>query len=246
MNILLCVNRDIYCLLALNYLLPQLKNHQVKIYFSNGVGVLPTNQELGNLQKIERDLSPENISYLQVNKDFKEFLGITEIENNYQILDFKNINKDGFDFLSSSASLDLIISIRFGQIFKNPIIGVPKFGVINLHSGILPNYQGIMATFWAMLNEEKDIGTTLHFISDASIDTGDIIKISKLKINYEKPYRYNVLQLYKEGTSDIINTVRFLEKDEKINTTKQDQNLAKYFSYPDDYAVNKFLEKNSF
>ena len=42
MNILLCLNKDIYSCVALNYLAESLKGDNVKICFSDGVGS-PTN-----------------------------------------------------------------------------------------------------------------------------------------------------------------------------------------------------------
>ncbi|HAZ78734.1 MAG TPA: formyl transferase, partial [Porticoccaceae bacterium] len=38
---------------------------------------------------------------------------------------------------------DLILSIRFGLILPQTIIDLPKYGVINLHSGLLPVYRGV-------------------------------------------------------------------------------------------------------
>ena len=247
MKILLCLNRDIYCLLACHYLLPQLKNHQVKIYFSNSVGQKSENKNLQILQNCEQDLSIENIaSAVQkaeiANINFDEFLTLKKISENYQIFDFKNINSDGVDFLSSSWKPDLIASIRFGQIFKEPIIALPKFGIINLHSGILPNYRGIMATIWSMINGEKEIGTTLHFVSDASIDTGNIIAISKKPINYDQPYIANVLGLYEKGTKNIADAICKLENAVPIADVKQDHSLGKYFSYPDEAAIERFVD----
>ncbi|MCE3254509.1 MAG: formyl transferase [Rickettsiaceae bacterium] len=238
MKILLCINRDIYCLLTLNYLLHELSSHEVKIHFSDFVGKKPEDENLRILQNYEQDFSIGNIRALLEKAeigdvDLEEFLSFEQIKNNYQILDFKNINQDGFDFLSVSWKPDLIISIRFGKIFKDQIINLPKFGIINLHSGILPNYRGIMATFWAMLNKEKEIGTTLHFVGDSSIDTGDIINICKKPTDYKKSYISNVLGLYRGGIEAILSTVRNLENNLPIEVIKQDKESGKYFSYPE-------------
>lgn len=187
MKILLCLNRDIYCAAILNLLLPELKKHEIKIYFSHKAGKRPQFHDLDQLGFYEKDFPLETIfPYIEKNKSINQnkFLTFNQISETYSIpiLDFKNINYDGISYLKDW-SLDLIISIRFGQIFKQEIIGVPKFGIINFHSGILPEFQGIMASFWSMLHGYKKIGGTLHLISDATIDTGDIIEISYLDVN---------------------------------------------------------------
>jgi methionyl-tRNA formyltransferase len=66
-------------------------------------------------------------------------------------------------------------SIRFGQIFKPPVIAIPRWGILHLHSGLLPGYRGVLAIFWAMLKRELRSGCTLHYVADATIDTGPIL-----------------------------------------------------------------------
>ena len=59
---------------------------------------------------------------------------------------------------------DLLISIRFGMILGTEALGLPPRGVLNLHSGLLPQYRGVLATFRALLNGDAEIGCTLHWI----------------------------------------------------------------------------------
>ncbi len=250
MKILLCLNRDIYCILAFNYLLPYIKNHQISIYFSSGVGTMPNNNNLKNLRDCEWDLSMKNIKLIAeesgVKIDPNTFLSFKQIEKNFQILNFDNINKDGVEYLSQNWQPDLIISIRFGQIFKDPIIALPKFGIVNLHSGILPNYRGILATFWAMLNGETEIGTTLHFVNDSSIDTGEIISIAKNQINYQQSLLINIFKLYLGGIELIADFIYCIENNLDVKTVLQDRLNGKYFSYPSDMDLENFLKLGLF
>jgi methionyl-tRNA formyltransferase len=73
--------------------------------------------------------------------------------------------------------------------------------VINLHSGLLPNYRGVMATFWTLLNGDKQLVTSLHFIDDSTIDTGGIIANSTLLVQQDESYLWHVLSLYIWGVS---------------------------------------------
>ena len=61
MKILLCLNHDIYCCAVLNLLLEELKNHQVKIYFSDKVGKAPNSKDLDDLAFYEKNLPIEVI-----------------------------------------------------------------------------------------------------------------------------------------------------------------------------------------
>lgn len=239
MEILFCVNKDIYCLYSLNQIFKSLSDHQIKIYFSNQVGSKPINNKtLKELQVLEKDLSTRNIADL-FNLETKDMLELDDLLqlNNVEVLNFNNINQDGAEYLSTKWTPDLIISIRFGQIFKDKVIALPKLGIVNLHSGILPYYQGILATFWTMKDKQKEIGCTLHFIEDSSIDSGDIIEISRITADYKKPLITNIFSLYKSGSKMIINFLKNIKDNSKINKIPQNKKLAHYFSYPNESDI---------
>jgi methionyl-tRNA formyltransferase len=85
-----------------------------------------------------------------------------------------NINSGEFiDFLLR-ARCDLFVSMSFNQIFKNQVINIPAYKTINCHAGKLPFYRGRNILNWALINDEKDFGVTVHYV-DEGIDTGDII-----------------------------------------------------------------------
>lgn len=86
-----------------------------------------------------------------------------------------NINSAEFIEIAKSYDVDLFVSMSFNQIFKAPILAVPKLGVINCHAGKLPFYRGRNILNWALINDEKEFGITVHYV-DEGIDTGDIIK----------------------------------------------------------------------
>ena len=86
----------------------------------------------------------------------------------------KNINSTEFIQKVSNYDCDIFVSLSFNQIFKTALINLPKFKTINVHAGKLPFYRGRNILNWALINDEKDFGITLHYV-DEGIDTGDII-----------------------------------------------------------------------
>ena len=125
------------------------------------------------------------------------------------------------------------------MILKDEVIAIPALGVINLHSGLLPSYRGVMATFWAMLNRETEIGTTLHFIDDGNIDAGKTIAFSKLTVNKEKSYLWHVLELYKGGCELILDAVAKFAEQKKINTSIQTK-TGNCFTFPSETDLQEF------
>jgi methionyl-tRNA formyltransferase len=134
---------------------------------------------------------------------------------------------------------DLIISIRYRRILREEAIAIPGKGVINLHSGILPDYRGVMATFWAMLAGEKEIGTTLHRIVDSGIDTGPILGIYRRAARPERSYLANVLGLYAGGCDMIAAAVDSLVAGHALPAEEQSAE-GRYFGTPETNDVQRF------
>jgi len=86
----------------------------------------------------------------------------------------KNICNDEGIKLIRDINPDVIFSIFFLQILKNPILDIPKLGCINIHFAPLPKYRGFYPQMHAIINGEKTHGVTMHFM-DEDIDSGDVI-----------------------------------------------------------------------
>ncbi len=88
---------------------------------------------------------------------------------------------DSFNHCLSLANDSNYISIL---VYFNRIIPkkyVLKGEMINIHPSYLPYYKGVQPVFWALLNNETEIGVTIHKV-DVGIDTGAIYEQYKLPI----------------------------------------------------------------
>jgi methionyl-tRNA formyltransferase len=83
--------------------------------------------------------------------------------------------------LGEQATLDAIrqlrpqlgLSVLFGYLLEQPLLGVFPSGCINLHPALLPYNRGAFPNVWPLL-DGSPAGTTLHYV-DEGIDTGDIV-----------------------------------------------------------------------
>lgn len=242
MNLVILVNRDLASTVALNHLLPKIADHNLSILMSDRVGkaspVKP--QALKDLAIVEQGILNDLIrdcwnSEWQTIPALAERYGFT--------LDVENlINQAPSIETLSELAPDLIISIRYGVILKSPVIEIPRLGVINLHSGLLPDYRGVMATFWAMLKGESIVGTTLHYIDDSSIDTGRLIGHTRVQVDSAKSYLDHVLQLYTDGCELVVATIKILERGETPETTKQ-LDGGEYYTFPKAEDLQLFEEQ---
>lgn len=149
-------------------------------------------------------------------------------------------NTDAGLSLLRAAAPDLIISIRYRKILKDAAIAIPPLGVLNLHSGILPDFRGVMATFWAMLEGAPEIGTTLHGIVDSGIDTGPTVSIQRRAVDRQASYLDNVLALYPDGVEAIALAVERLAAGDDLPLQRTPSG-GQYYSTPDAENVQAFL-----
>lgn len=221
MKICLLTNYDLPAALALEYLIPTLSAHDTHVFHTRKP-IRTNNEKLAQLAHFEQSALKEQ---------GRAFSTLESQELN-------DINTQGFERFAATQP-DVVISIRHMSILKSHVIELPKHGVINLHSGLLPNYQGVMASFWAMKFKEPKIGSTLHFIEDSSIDTGSVIAKSYTETRYDKSYLWNALSLYRAGCQTISSSLHTLSNHKPLPREPQTGNSS-YFSYPNDTEIASF------
>lgn len=129
-------------------------------------------------QLFSLEIVPNNLKVITVNGDFNlsfiEFLSYYNID--YDICDKSNFKTKMYS-ITTSFYPDIVISFSNAFIFPEEILNL-KTKFINFHPGILPNYKGSLSTVHSLINNEKFVGGTWHYV-DKGIDTGNIIKTVK-------------------------------------------------------------------
>lgn len=126
------------------------------------------------LDRLLNDMTIE-IAFIVPRYDTKDdYLKNKAIENNIDYLPFVKVNSDEFYETALKYNCDLFVSMSYNQIFRDRIMNLPPLKTINCHAGKLPFYRGRNILNWALINDEKEFGITVHFV-DTGIDTGDII-----------------------------------------------------------------------
>ncbi len=69
---------------------------------------------------------------------------------------------------------DIIASIYYRYLIPENLIELVKNRIFNLHPSLLPRYKGCSSLTWAMINGEKYVGYTYHYLT-SNIDSGNII-----------------------------------------------------------------------
>ncbi|MCK9255748.1 MAG: methionyl-tRNA formyltransferase [Bacteroidales bacterium] len=97
-----------------------------------------------------------------------------------KILQPTNLKSEDFISELKSLNADLFVVVAFRMLPKE-VWQIPKFGTINLHASLLPDYRGAAPINHAILNGDTKTGLTTFFINE-EIDTGKVIFQEKCEI----------------------------------------------------------------
>lgn len=117
---------------------------------------------------------------------------------------------DSLNEYSKIDDFEILISVQYHQILKKHHIQKAKQIAVNLHMAPLPEYRGCNQFSFAIIDNAKEFGTTLHRLEE-KIDGGDILFEKRFEIPgncdvswlYEKTLKESYL-LFKENIGEII------------------------------------------
>jgi len=101
------------------------------------------------------------------------------IENGIKVFQPLNLRATETEAEIKALNPDYIVVAAYGQILPKNILEIAP--CINLHASILPQYRGASPIQQSLLNGDKETGVTA-MLMDVGLDTGDILKISTIKI----------------------------------------------------------------
>ena len=112
---------------------------------------------------------------------------------------------------------DVIIVAAFGQILPKSLLDIPKFGCINVHASLLPEYRGAAPIQQAILDGKKETGVTIMRM-DEGLDTGDMISKRTVLISGEDTGGSLTEKLSKAGAELLVETLPGILNGEAVYT----------------------------
>ncbi len=103
------------------------------------------------------------------------------LENNIECIQPNRLREPGAIEKLQWWEPDVIVVVAFGQILRQEVLGLPRFGCINVHGSLLPRWRGAAPIQAAILNGDEETGITIMKM-DAGIDTGPILRQRSLMI----------------------------------------------------------------
>ncbi|MGI6109648.1 MAG: methionyl-tRNA formyltransferase [Eubacteriaceae bacterium] len=137
----------------------------------------------------------------------------------------EHISAEG-EALLKSQNADLFIVCAYGQILKQNILDIPKYGCLNIHGSLLPHLRGAAPVHRAILAGDKRSGVTIMKL-DAGMDTGDMLSKAETEITETTTVGELHDRLADLGAELLIRTIpEYIEG--KITPVPQDEALADY------------------
>lgn len=92
-----------------------------------------------------------------------------------------------FTDLLTALSPDLIVVTAYGKILPQSVLELPRYGCINMHGSLLPEYRGAAPIQRAIMDGKTETGITAMQM-DVGLDTGDILLMGKVEITPEDDF----------------------------------------------------------
>lgn len=141
----------------------------------------------------------------------------------------------------SVSNIDWLFNINSTIILSDEILKLPSKGALNLHPGPLPTYAGLHTHQWAIRNNEKEFGVTLHWM-EAGIDTGDIAFQKTFPLTGKETGLSLFLKCLNEGVNLVKIALEHIVGEQEIPSIKQD--LSKRQLYTNKMAKDGTINWN--
>ncbi len=145
------------------------------------------------------------------------------IEKNLQVYQPIKVRNNP-EFLEEVKKLnpDLVCVVAYGKILPQELLDIPKYGCVNVHGSLLPEYRGAAPIQWAVLNGDKKTGVTTMFMN-AGMDTGDMILKEEVEICEDETTGELWDRLKTIGANLLIKTVKEIENGTATRTKQPEE-----------------------
>ena len=139
-----------------------------------------------------------------------------------------SLRTEEFASLLQELNPDLIAVVAYGKILPKNVLDYPKYGCVNVHGSLLPEYRGAAPMQMAIIDGKKVTGITTMFMAEG-LDTGDMLLKAECEIAENDNFEIIHDRLGILGAELLQKTVDGLERGE-ITPIPQDHSKATHTS----------------
>ena len=136
----------------------------------------------------------------------------------------KTLRDEDFAALLAELDPEVIVVVAFGKILPVNVLEYPKYGCVNVHGSLLPEYRGAAPMQRAIIDGCAETGITTMMMADG-IDTGDMLLKKTVAIDLHDNFETVHDKLGECGASLLLETLNALKKGTAVRIP-QDDSLA--------------------
>lgn len=148
------------------------------------------------------------------------------LDNDIEVIQPKRMKDEEVIDKIKEVNPDLIVVVAYGKILPKEIIDIPKYGIINVHSSLLPKYRGASPIHSAILNGDKESGVSIMYIEEG-LDSGDVILKETCEITEDDTLGTLHDRLKELGAIGLEKALKLIEVGE-VKAEKQDDPKATF------------------
>ena len=148
------------------------------------------------------------------------------LDNDIEVIQPKRMKDEEVIDKIKEVNPDLIVVVAYGKILPKEIIDIPKYGIINVHSSLLPKYRGASPIHSAILNGDKESGVSIMYIEEG-LDSGDVILKETCEITEDDTLGTLHDRLKELGAIGLEKALKLIEAEE-VKAEKQDDSKATF------------------
>lgn len=134
-------------------------------------------------------------------------------------------NSKALGFISSLSDT-VLLSVNYLFLFDKDTLGAFRAG-FNIHGSLLPKYRGRTPHVWAIINNEKQCGITIHELTE-NCDAGDVYLQKVIDIE-EDDTGADILEKYKKLYPSFLKEFLYSYSEGTLVPQKQDNKKATFF-----------------
>ena len=142
-----------------------------------------------------------------------------------KVLQPEDPNAPGFLQELRELKPEVIVVTAYGRLLKKELLGLPRYGCINVHASLLPRWRGAAPIQWTVIEGDEEAGVTT-MLMDEGLDTGDILLTARIRPAEDETGGSLFEKLSRLGGELIVKTLEELERGSLTRTPQGTEGMT--------------------
>lgn len=161
-------------------------------------------------------------------------------QRGFPLVEAASVNSQEYIDKVTALQPEMIVSVAAPEIFKSPLLKVASIGCLNIHSGKIPEYRGMMPTFWQMLEGRPAVTVTVHEMVP-KLDAGGVVDTFEFPLRAGDSLDRVISGTKQEGARLMIRVLERIAATRAMPAaTPLDMSKARLFKFPQPDDVRRF------